>query len=205
MKVSIIVAISKNHVIGTKAGDLPWVLPRDLKHFRDTTHGFPCIIGRVSLEGFGDLLPNRFNIIVSSRKEFFNAKDKTPINLPEYETGITEKGAQYVIVKSVKEAVDYAKDVLKTDLVYICGGKGIYEDSQQYSHELIITDIDVHIEENDVVIYNPFPSEDERNKWKVVNQIHHPKDHQNNLDFSITYYVKNEEILIDYKVENQKN
>ncbi|EGC33135.1 hypothetical protein DICPUDRAFT_88906 [Dictyostelium purpureum] len=202
MKISIIVAVSKNFVIGSnpkgsKLGELPWHLPKDLKHFKETTHGFPCIIGRLTLEAFGDLLPNRFNIIVSKKEEFMNLRENKKIDLPEYEKGVTEKGASYVVVPTVEDGIHYADNTLKTDLVYIVGGKGIYETSQPYTHELIITDIDTHIDDTDVVVYNPFPSEEEKSKWIQVSQHHHPKDDQNNFDFSITYYKKKEEILIN--------
>ena len=45
MKVSLIVAVSENGVIG-KDNDLIWRLPKDMKFFKDTTMGHHVIMGR---------------------------------------------------------------------------------------------------------------------------------------------------------------
>ena len=45
MKLSIIVAVSKNNVIGHN-NKLPWNLPEDLKNFKNITMGKKIIIGR---------------------------------------------------------------------------------------------------------------------------------------------------------------
>jgi dihydrofolate reductase len=44
-KVSIVVAVSANGVIG-RDGGLPWHLPSDLKRFKALTLGKPVIMGR---------------------------------------------------------------------------------------------------------------------------------------------------------------
>ena len=45
MKVSLIVAVSENGVIG-KDNDLIWRLPKDMKFFKETTIGHHVIMGR---------------------------------------------------------------------------------------------------------------------------------------------------------------
>ena len=45
MNLSIIVAMTKNRVIG-KDNDLIWHLPKDMKFFKDTTQGHHVIMGR---------------------------------------------------------------------------------------------------------------------------------------------------------------
>ncbi|MEY3950936.1 MAG: dihydrofolate reductase, partial [Pseudomonadota bacterium] len=45
MELAIIVARAKNGVIGVN-NTLPWHLPEDLKHFKNTTLGCPIIMGR---------------------------------------------------------------------------------------------------------------------------------------------------------------
>ena len=49
MKISIIVAISKNNMIG-KDNQLIWNLPKDMKFFMDTTLNHPVIMGRKNFE-----------------------------------------------------------------------------------------------------------------------------------------------------------
>lgn len=67
MKISLIVAKSKNDVIG-KNNQLPWHLPADLKHFKQITMGKPIIMGRKTFESIGKPLPGRRNIIISRDK-----------------------------------------------------------------------------------------------------------------------------------------
>ena len=47
MKKCLIVAVAENNGIGVK-GALPWHLPGDLKYFKETTRGFPVIMGRTT-------------------------------------------------------------------------------------------------------------------------------------------------------------
>lgn len=50
---------------------MPWHLPEDLRHFKDTTIGSPVIMGRRTWESLGSSrrpLPGRENIVVSSRE-----------------------------------------------------------------------------------------------------------------------------------------
>ncbi|MCX7122055.1 MAG: dihydrofolate reductase [Gammaproteobacteria bacterium] len=67
MTISLIVAKSKNHVIGNN-NQLPWHLPADLKHFKRVTMGKPIIMGRKTFESIGKPLPGRRNIIISRDK-----------------------------------------------------------------------------------------------------------------------------------------
>jgi dihydrofolate reductase len=64
MKLSIIVAASTNHVIGSN-GKLPWRLKADLQHFKKVTMGHPIIMGRKTYESIGKPLPGRTNIVLS--------------------------------------------------------------------------------------------------------------------------------------------
>jgi dihydrofolate reductase len=61
---SLIVAVGENNEIG-KAGQMPWHLPADLKHFKTLTLGKPVIMGRRTYEAIGKPLPGRRNIVVS--------------------------------------------------------------------------------------------------------------------------------------------
>jgi len=61
-------AQSVDRIIGDGA-DMPWHLPEDLKHFKDTTCGSPVIMGRRTWESLPfKPLPSRTNIIISSRE-----------------------------------------------------------------------------------------------------------------------------------------
>lgn len=60
----------KNRVIGNDLS-LPWHIPEDLKHFKSHTLGHPLLMGRRTFESlvhqFGGPLPNRRNIVLTSR------------------------------------------------------------------------------------------------------------------------------------------
>ena len=65
---AIVVAIDKNNGIGAD-NDLLWQrdLPADLAHFKKLTTGGSVIMGRKTFESIGRPLPNRENIVVSSK------------------------------------------------------------------------------------------------------------------------------------------
>ena len=63
--ISIIAAVSTNGIIG-KNNELPWVVPEDLKHFKEKTMGHPIIMGWNTWQSIGEKpLPGRLNIILS--------------------------------------------------------------------------------------------------------------------------------------------
>ncbi|MBI1961210.1 MAG: dihydrofolate reductase, partial [Parcubacteria group bacterium] len=64
--ISAIAAIGKNRELGLK-GKLPWHVPEDLKHFKETTFGHPVIMGRKTFESLGikKPLPGRLNIVIT--------------------------------------------------------------------------------------------------------------------------------------------
>lgn len=64
MKLSVIVAVAQNGVIG-RDGRLPWRLPADLQHFKSVTMGKPILMGRKTWASIGRPLPGRRNLVVT--------------------------------------------------------------------------------------------------------------------------------------------
>jgi dihydrofolate reductase len=62
----IIVAMTEKQVIGRK-GSIPWHIPEELRLFKEFTSGESVIMGRRTFESIGSPLPQRHNIVVSSR------------------------------------------------------------------------------------------------------------------------------------------
>src|SRR3954468_17832231 len=62
--IALVVAASTNNVIG-KNNHLVWNLPNDLKFFKNTTWGFPVIMGRKTFEEVNQPLPGRTNIVIT--------------------------------------------------------------------------------------------------------------------------------------------
>ena len=71
-----IVAMAANRAIG-KDNRMPWHLPADLRHFKDTTMGCPVIMGRKTFESIlatlGKPLPGRRNIVVTRHPAWAHA------------------------------------------------------------------------------------------------------------------------------------
>jgi dihydrofolate reductase len=66
--VSIVVALSRNRVIG-RDGALPWRLPTDLARFRELTTGHAVVMGRKTFESLPARfrpLPDRRNLVLSA-------------------------------------------------------------------------------------------------------------------------------------------
>ncbi len=77
--ISLIVAYSKNFVIG-KDGQIPWHIPEDLLHFKETTGTYPVIMGRKTWDSIPEKfrpLPGRINIAITREPKdelFFDPK-----------------------------------------------------------------------------------------------------------------------------------
>ena len=68
MKISLVVAMADNRVIG-KDNKMPWHLPDELQYFKKITLGKPIVMGRRTFESIGRPLPGRKNIVLSRRTD----------------------------------------------------------------------------------------------------------------------------------------
>ncbi|WP_259067411.1 dihydrofolate reductase [Mucilaginibacter sp. X4EP1] len=114
MIVSIVVAISENHVIG-KDNKLLWYLPNDLKHFKNITTGHTVIMGRKTYDSVGKPLPKRRNIIITRQN-------------------ITIEGCE--VVSSIEAALALCAD---EEEVFIVGGAEIYKQSLHLTDRIYLT------------------------------------------------------------------
>lgn len=114
-----IYARSENRVIGHD-GRIPWRLPDDFKHFKQTTMGCPIIMGRKTYEDHESALPGRLNLVITSQ--------------PGYQAA---EGIE--IVHSLEAAIDRA--AAENDRAFIIGGVGLFEqtfDQVQTVYETIV-------------------------------------------------------------------
>ncbi len=119
---TIVVALDRKNGIG-KENKLLWHLPEDLKHFKAITSGHPVIMGRKTYESIGRPLPNRTNIVISRRTDWF-------------QEGI-------LIVGSIKEALKFAKKI--DENIFILGGGNIYEQTLEVADKLEVTRVDTEV------------------------------------------------------------
>lgn len=121
MSLSLIVAMTKNRVIG-KDNQMPWHLPADLAWFRQNTTGKPVIMGRKTFESIGRPLPKRTNIVLS-RQPF------------EYD-GVIWKD-------SLESAVDFVRD---SEEIMLIGGGQLFNEYLSQADRLYLTEIQTELD-----------------------------------------------------------
>lgn len=146
--VALIAAVAENGIIGDD-GEMPWHLPADLNHFKQTTMGHPVIMGRRTYESIaaeiGGPLPGRTNIVLSRGSP----------DVPE----------DVVVADSVEAAVDAAKSVDgDSETVYVVGGATVYEQFLTRADRLVLTELESTYEGD-----TSFPEWD-RNEWREASR-----------------------------------
>lgn len=121
-KLSLIVAIAKNGVIGVN-NTLPWHLPEDLKRFRTLTMGHHIVMGRKTYDSLGRLLPGRTTVIVTRNQNY------------------RVEGA--LIAHSLPDALAMCDN---DDEVFLIGGAELYQAGLALADTLYITEIDLEVE-----------------------------------------------------------
>lgn len=159
MILSLIVAVAENGAIGAKNA-LLWDLPRDMKHFRETTEGHAVIMGQRTYESIGRPLPKRLNIVVS--------------NIP----GFKIEGC--TVVDSPQAAIQRAKDAGEAE-AFVIGGGMIYAQMLPMVDRVYFTR--VHVSPDADSFFPVFPTDE----WKEVSRESFPADKENifALDFLV--------------------
>ena len=121
-KISIIVAMSKNNVIGANNA-LLWHISEDLKRFKSLTMGKPIIMGRKTFDSIGRPLPGRKNIVITRN------------------TDLKIKGVN--VVSSLDNVFSLIKD---EEQVFVIGGEEIYRIFLDHATHLYVTEIDSVLE-----------------------------------------------------------
>lgn len=92
----LVVAAAENDAIG-RAGQLPWYLPADLRHFKALTIGRPILMGRKTYLSIGKALPGRTNWVLSRRADFAPADCKVVRTLEDARCGAYAESPLMVI------------------------------------------------------------------------------------------------------------
>ena len=121
MALNLIFARARNGVIG-KDNTLPWHLPEDLAHFKQTTFGQPVLMGRKTWESLPPKfrpLPGRTNIVVT-RQTNWHAESA-------------------VVAHSIEEAVQHCPP---DSQVWVIGGAEVYAQAMPLAARAVVTEID---------------------------------------------------------------
>lgn len=118
----IIAAVEENNAIGYNGDQLHYI-KQDLKRFKELTTGNIVIMGRKTYEAIGKPLPNRTNIVVTSKG----------IDFPP-------EGTTIIQVKTLEDAYKVAEK-LDGEKVYVIGGGQLFEAAMPYTHTIELTEI----------------------------------------------------------------
>lgn len=117
MKISLIVAMASNRVIGIN-GQMPWHLSADLKKFKSITMGHPILMGRKTYESIGRPLPGRRNIVISRN--------------PDYKIAGCE------VFSDIQDAISSCDDC---EELFVIGGAAFYESMLPNADLIYLTEI----------------------------------------------------------------
>jgi len=160
MRVSIIVAVSANGVIG-RDNDLPWRLSADLRRFKRLTMGHHLIMGRRTWESVGKPLPGRTTVVITSRR--------------------CRPHPEVAVARSLDEALEL---IAGDDEVFIAGGAELYRAALPVADRLYLTRIHADFEGDTF-----FPQLDEA-QWRLVSREDHAPDEKNALAYSFLVYER---------------
>ena len=125
MALNLIFARARNGVIG-QDNKLPWHLPEDLAHFKQTTLGQPVVMGRKTWESLPPKfrpLPGRTNIVVTRQTDW------------------QAEGA--VVAHSIEEALQHCP---ADSQMWVIGGAEVYAQAMPLATRAVITEIHADFE-----------------------------------------------------------
>jgi len=154
VKLSIIVAMAANGVIG-RDNKLPWHLPADLRHFKQTTMGKPILMGRKTRESIGRPLPGRSNIVIT-RDDSYRADG-------------------CVVVTSIAAALQAGSG---HDELMVIGGAELYRQVLPDTETIYLTRIHETFEGD------TFFPEIPNTEWHQLERLDHEADERNPHDYS---------------------
>jgi dihydrofolate reductase len=163
MKISLVVAVSENQVIG-KDNRLLWKLPNDMKFFKNTTWAMPVIMGRKTYESLGKPLNGRTNIVLTKKADW------------------SAPGA--LTVHDWKTALSVARDTDAKE-VFVIGGGDIYQQSMEFCHRVYLTRVHTNIEGD--TFFPELPPD----QWRLHSRLDFPADEKHAYAYSFEVWDSN--------------
>ena len=159
--VTLIAAMAKNRGIGWR-GQMPWHLPDELKHFKQTTMGKAIVMGRKTWESIGRALPGRQNIVVTRNR--------------------TYRAEGCDVVGSIEKAMELAEG----SEVMVIGGGELYRQALPVASRMILTKV-----ESEPAADTWFPVWDS-GEWRLMNERVVPADERNTYAYRVQEWVRTE-------------
>ena len=162
MKLALVVAVARNGVIG-RAGELPWRLPADSRHFKRVTMGHCIIMGRRTYESIGRPLPGRSSIVVTRDRDY------------------VQEGVE--VVHDFDCALEAARR-RGEDEAFVIGGADLYHLALPRADRLYITRVHADVEGDTY-----FPAFDP-SRWRRAHELRHEADDRHSHAFSFETYER---------------
>lgn len=159
--ITIIAAIGKSRELG-KDNQLLWLLPNDLKRFKQLTLGHAVIMGRKTFDSLPGILPNRRHIILTTNPNYTNV--------------------QAVVVHSIQEALEKAAETDETP--YVLGGGEIYKLALPFADRVELTIVESTFEAD--TFFPNLPAD----VWQEIFIEHHPADEKHAYAYSFHTFTK---------------
>lgn len=140
-RIVMVAAVADNGVIGAN-GAIPWHLPEDFAHFKQTTLGQTLVMGRATYDSIGRALPGRTTIVLTRSPDW---------------------SAEGVLVAHDLDAALALAADLPGD-VMIAGGARVYAEALARADEQILTE--VHQRPEGDTFYPEF----DRTEWVEVSR-----------------------------------
>ena len=163
LKVTLIAAVSDDGFISVGSG-MPWDLPEDKEHFRQSTAGKWLLVGRKTFEEMKGWFRDDQHVLVLSKRR-------------------TYRPSVGIRVASVNAAVKEARRAGTQELMVI-GGGATYAWAMPHASNLDVTRVHVRLG-----IGVPFPLMG-TSKWRLVGRRPHPADDQHAYAFTFTKWEK---------------
>ena len=158
----LIAAAGEGNELG-KNGDLPWHLPDDFRHFKETTTGHAMIMGRKTFDTFPRPLPGRQHIIITRDRDY-------RVDHPNC-----------LVVHSMEAAMEAVSGLEKA---FVIGGGEIYRQALPQATGIVLTRVHGHFDAD------TFFPEIHPDTWRKVKSIYHPKDGRHKYPFTIETYIR---------------
>jgi len=151
--------MARNRAIGL-AGAMPWRLPGELRHFKETTMGKPIVMGRKTWESIGVALPGRQNIVVTRNRDY--------------------RAEDCLVVQSLPLAIEGAEG----DEIMVIGGGQLYRQALPTAERMVLTMVDCAPAAD-----TWFPEWNE-SEWTEISRRSQAIDENNELAFEIIELIR---------------
>ncbi len=160
-KIVLVAAVARNGAIGVKGG-LPWRLPSDLKHLRETTWGRPMVMGRKTFDSIGKPLPGRETIVVTRDQAF--ARDGVHV------------------ARSIEDALalgELRAQAMGVDEITVIGGGELYRATLARPDRIVLSEVDLAPEGD------AFFPEIDMTRWREVSRKTPPRGEKDEAAFTV--------------------